>query len=102
MSHLFCTFPHHTFECNLNIFASLNSFEKRSLKNSIVFMRLFKMGIIKTLTIVLFAFQICQVLSECDPEREFTYNDGSCIPDADKCNKEEDCPGGEDEEDCGK
>lgn len=40
--------------------------------------------------------------SECDEHHEFTCDDGSCIPSADKCNNLEDCPNGEDEHNCGK
>lgn len=39
--------------------------------------------------------------AECDTETEFTCKDGSCIPIERKCDQENDCGGGEDEQDCG-
>lgn len=51
----------------------------------------------KFLLILLFAV----LISDCDPDSEYACPDGSCIPAVDKCNRIEDCPGGEDEADCG-
>lgn len=42
------------------------------------------------------------IFPDCDPNREFSCNDGSCIPATDRCNRHEDCPAGDDEAGCGK
>lgn len=42
------------------------------------------------------------LFADCDPDHEFTCHDGTCIPLEDKCNDNEDCQNGEDEDDCGK
>lgn len=39
---------------------------------------------------------------ECDESSEFTCNDGTCIPDYQRCNNDVDCNYGEDEENCRK
>lgn len=47
-------------------------------------------------------FDFFLLVSECDPDSEYTCNDGTCIPSADRCNRIDDCQEGEDEEQCGK
>jgi hypothetical protein len=39
------------------------------------------------------------IFSECE-ENEFACNDGSCIPQIDKCNGQQDCLDNDDEENC--
>lgn len=55
-------------------------------------------NIAKKLILFIFLFNIL----ECDETSEFQCNDGTCIPDYQKCNNEVNCNYGEDEENCRK